>query len=272
MSSGTLSSVDWSEIIDVIVCTIGYHRDLGVIFKNRDKQSPTAEEIFHDGRILACRTIGADYYSWGINAHGCAFVSAAINTPLWTRLVYHGDLAAADRKFTEENAGLENPVVKVSAMLPEARQVGDWTKVLSSNSWLSMGYNIIFADSRGAVVMECHKDQRRLRELRPREAVTNHFQEIGFGPRSREDYLSSFRRYDYANGLLPEAETLEGVFAMLKPSEEKRRRQIWRQGTFLTVSTSVLSFNTGVAYYSKSFDEDYHHFRLDSHEGSERNG
>lgn len=244
------------------MCTIGYHRDLGIIFKNRDKTSVIAEEIVQDKHFIACRSHGADYFSWGINAHGCAFVTAAINTPRWIQLVYDGNSATADQIYKEETAGLENPVAIVSSMLPDVKEIASWIDAATSRSFLSMGYNLLFADRCQAVVVESYRDKRHLSVLEPRKAITNHFQTLNHGPQEPGDYLSSFRRNEYANGLLSNAKSLMDIFDLLKPSDQQQRQLIWRNGPFFTISSSVLDFNHCMAYFAEDKDRKYKKFSL----------
>ena len=112
------------------MCTIGYHKTLGILFKNRDKQSVVEEEIIADDNVIACRTRGAGYFSWGLNRNGCAFVSAAINSPEWTALVYQGLNAQAQSIYEKENSSLDNPMVTVSTMLAGIRSSEEYKRML----------------------------------------------------------------------------------------------------------------------------------------------
>ncbi len=247
------------------MCTIGYHRDLGIVFKNRDKSSQLVEEIIRDEKIIACRTAGTDYFSWGINVYGCAFVTAAINSPLWTKLIYDRNRAAADEVSRQENAGLTNPVAVVSSMLPDMQQIEPWVEALSSCSLPFMGYNIVLVDCSHAVLVEAFRDKRHIRRLQPKEAITNHFQVLDHGPHAPTDYPSSFRRYEYANCLLSGAISLTDVLNMLNPEDLQLRQQIWRSGPFITISTSVLDFQNGKVYYAREIDKKYSVFNFKKH-------
>lgn len=244
------------------MCTIGYHRDLGIVFKNRDKSSQLVEEIIRDEKIIACRTAGADYFSWGINVYGCAFVTSAINSPHWTKLIYDGDRAAADDVLRQENAGLTNPVTVVSSMLPDIQQVEPWVEALCADPQRALGYNILLADRGQAVLVEAYGVKRSIRPLQPKEAITNNFQTLDHGPKVPEDYPNSFRRYAYANRLLSGAISLTDVLNMLNPEDPQLRKQIWRSGPFITISASVLDLQNGKVYYAREIDNKYSVFNF----------
>jgi hypothetical protein len=239
------------------VCTIGFHRGLGVIFKNRDKTSIIAEEIVQDETIIACRSPKTDYFSWGMNVYGCAFVTAAINSPHWTSLIYEGQITNADEVSRQENTGLTNPVITVSSLLPNVRDINVWIDMLMTQPFLSRGYNLLLTDLSQAVVVEAFQDKRNLRRLDDHIALTNHFHGLQHGPQHPADYLSSFRRYEYANNMLASAASLHDVQDMVKPDDSQRQKQIWRSGPFYTISSSVLDFRHGLAYYSRSIDQPY---------------
>jgi hypothetical protein len=244
------------------MCTIGYHKDLGLILKNRDKTSTITEEIIHNDRFIACRSSGADYCSWGMNAFGCAFVTAAINTPQWTQLVYDGNMSAADQVLSQETASLSNPVAVVSSLLPDVRQIDTWIEAVTSRPFLSLGYNLLFADRNRAVIVESFRNERHVREPEHRTAITNHFQYLNHGPKAPDDYLSSFRRYEYANKLISAASRESDIFQMLKPDEPQQRQMIWREGPFFTISSTVIDFLHGQVYYAGGIDESYGLFVL----------
>ena len=239
------------------MCTIGYHKELGIIFKNRDKQSRVTEELVARDDVLACRTMGADYFSWGMNGSGCGFVSAAINTPKWTRLVYEGRYEEADRKLIEENAGLQRPMRVISELLPEVRSIDEWIDALESSRDGYMGYNIVVADAEKSALVEVHGDNRSVCELVGRDVATNHFQMLRHGPKMPLEYASSFRRLEYGKRLIAQANTVTEVCEIMKPTDRQRQKEIWRKGTFMTISSSVLLLKQKKALYSTALESDY---------------
>ena len=112
------------------MCTIGYSKKLNVLFKNRDKNVPTDEVILVRSNIIATKTEGLNYFSLGTNRHGCAFVSAAVNTPQWTALASKGKKEEAAIQFKKENEGLSNPIITVSEYLPEVKTAEEWLEKL----------------------------------------------------------------------------------------------------------------------------------------------
>ena len=242
------------------MCTIGYNKKLNVIFKNRDKTSPTSEKIIADDKLIACRTRGANYYSWGINKYGCTFVSAAINTPQWTKLVYDGKLKEAQEQYEDENKDLQNPMVCVSEMLPDVRLVDNWLEALESSNTLWMGYNLLIADRQKVYLVEFYKDQSHIRELTDSEVITNHFQTINHGPMQETDYPSSFGRYKYGNSKITSAETFDDIYHLLMHDNREDNSTTWRKGNFFTISSSVIDFQNCSIDYTKTVNEKYTHF------------
>ncbi len=110
------------------MCTVGYHEELNIIFKNRDKCISTDEVVVLNPEFLAVKTEGADYFSTGINKHSCAFVSTAVNTPEWTAKASDGKMDEATVQFKKENEGLVNPMIYVSEYLPEVTGIDEWLK------------------------------------------------------------------------------------------------------------------------------------------------
>lgn len=242
------------------MCTIGYCKDLKVLFKNRDKDASLAspEEIVADSSVLACRTAGADYYCWGMNHNGCSFVSSAINTPDWGKLIYQGKMAEAQEQYIMENEGLINPMKIVSRMLADMKRAEQCVEVLTSSKHLFKGYNCVVADADTCYHIQLYKDQRVVRELTKNEVIANHFFDIQHGPKVVEDYPSTFRRFDYANTKIDTISSVSDVAKMLRPvHNEEDKKQIWRTGTFKTISSSILCFDEGRAFYSKGIDEEY---------------
>ena len=239
------------------MCTIGLNRQLNVIFKNRDKNVPVEEEIVTADNYIAVRTRSAAYYSLGLNTFGCGFVSAAINSPEWTRLAGEGKRDQAQALFKNENRGLISPMIMVSRMLPEVRSIEEWIDALAESKDSFRGYNILLADLSQAKAVEVFRKQRNVRPLSEKEAITNHFKTISFGPQVYNEYSNSFDRYDYAAKTVKKSKTLEDMFDMLKSVDPKKRQRIWREGHFFTVSTSIRDLFNKCLYYSSNPDENY---------------
>ena len=239
------------------MCTIGFCRDLNIVFKNRDKDKLVEEEIIADDNIIACRTVGADYYSWGINRYGCAFVSAAINTPKWTQLHYNGKTIEANEQYELENIGLDSPMQLISNILPSVKRVDMWIETINVSKRIWKGYNILIADSQNAYIIELYKDQYNIREIGDREVITNHFQIIDHGPKNESDYENSFQRLTYGKEKIEKVKSTGDIFQMLKPDNPEDQKKIWRSDEFSTVSSTIINFQDCHVYYSKKIDEKY---------------
>lgn len=239
------------------MCTIGYLKDLNIIFKNRDKPSPVTEEIVCDGDVLAGRTQGANYFSWGLNRLGCGFVTAAINSPLWTNLAYQERHEEAQLQYLKENKGLESPIVSVSNMLAGVKQAGEWVDELVSSQVPHLGYNILVCDKNQGFLVETHKSNRFVKKLLPKEVTTNHFHKLDHGPKKESDYPNTFKRFRYGNEMILKAKTTQGVFDMLKPSNPEQRKRIWRNDHFLTVSSTVIDLNQLQVFTASAIEDDY---------------
>ncbi len=239
------------------MCTIGLNRELNVLFKNRDKNVHTQEEVVMADGYIALRTIGAKYYSLGFNKFGCGFVSAAVNTPEWTKLTEDGEKEEAQALFKKENKGLLSPMILVSEMLPRIRKAEEWVTALSGFDDDFRGYNILFADLYSAKIVEVFKKKRIVNVFTDNFVRTNHFQNIDFGPKYYKDYPNSFDRYQYVEKELGKTRRLEDIFAMLKPKDPEKCKRIWRDENFFTVSTSVISLSEKCLYYSNAINKNY---------------
>ncbi|MBF0465642.1 MAG: hypothetical protein HQK88_12770 [Nitrospirae bacterium] len=244
------------------MCTTGYHKGLKVLFKNRDKQTETDEEILTDNGIIACRTKGDSYYSWGLNMFGCAFVSTAVNSPKWTSLIYENKLREAASLYEAENRALFIPTEVVSKTLPEVKTVRQWVDALTDTHRLSRGYNILVCDPQNAFHVEMYRDNISVRDVTQSLTVTNHFQSLKAGPAAEDDYPSSFRRLRYGNEHLPGVQSTPGILEMMKPSMPARQREIWRSAPFKTISSAVIDVTNGIVYYSRALEQEYLLFKI----------
>lgn len=236
------------------MCTVLFLRDYGLLSKNRDKSGPEAEELVRGDGFLAMRTVGAGYYSLGLNRHGCAFVSTAVNSPEWTRAVVEGRHDEAAAILAEETRGLTSPTVPVSAALAEVRSVEDWIAILTAGTTRWRGYNVVMVDGRRAVRAQVHGDRVELGDLAPRDAVTNHFTAIPVGPRTPADYPSSFERLDYARSKLPGIGGLADLEEAIHPADAADRARIWRTGAFATISSAIVDIGRGALLTASSID------------------
>lgn len=243
------------------MCTIGYHKELNLIFKNRDKMGATSEEVLVERNYIAFKTKGSDYFSCGVNIYKCGFVSAAINTPQWTSLVYEGKIQEANQLYEFENRSLSNPMILVSDMLPDAKDINEIIDKLQSSDLSWRGYNILLADTEQALVIETYNSNIRIRKLSPKEVVTNHLLLLKFGPKNYSEYPNSFKRYEYAYNNIKSVTSVTDLFDLLKPADEEKRKKIWRVGVFKTISSSVIDLKKCLIYYAKGLDEDYSVFR-----------
>lgn len=239
------------------MCTIGYNKSLNIIFKNRDKIHLINEVLIVKPSYIAVKTEGADYFSLGINQHRCCFVSTAVNSAEWLRLVYGNKMDEANERHKEDNRGLSSPMISISRMLPYITSVDEWIEEFKKLKLNSMGYNVLLADREKAVVLELYENNIHQRSLNDKDVVTNHFQYLDYGPKKIDDYPSSFKRYNYAKDRNASVLSIEDVFEMLKPHDLNARDKIWRDEVFQTVSSSIININTGSIYYSSLLDEDY---------------
>jgi len=234
------------------MCTVGYHKELNVIFKNRDKCVPTDEVLILNPAFLAVKTEGADYFSTGINKHFCAFASTAVNTPEWTAKASEGKMDEASVQFKKENEGLVNPMTYVSEYLPQVTGIDEWLEKVLNSGGRFMGYNLLLCDKKKTVHVELYKDEHHIREISGCAIVSNHFRHLDHGPKENEDYPSSFERYNAIENKLKDIITLEDMFNTLKPLHGNEKNMFWRSGNFSTVSSSVIDLDTYALYYTSS--------------------
>lgn len=244
------------------MCTIGYLKDRNIIFKNRDKSFSIQEELVVNDNILASRTVGDTYFSWGINQYGCGFVSAAINNSRWMDLLYEGkDQEAADF-LKADLEGLSNPMQVVSDLLPSIRSADEWVKALMDRPDRWRGYQFIAVDQDKAHIVEIFGDHCEVRPANDRTVLTNHYSVIDHGPKKYEDYPSTYRRYDYANERIQKLDTVDQVLETMNPTNEADKTAIWRSGTFNTVSSSVIDIAQAQAFYATESEQSYHRVKM----------
>jgi hypothetical protein len=239
------------------MCTIGYHKKLNLLFKNRDKNVPTNEAIIIKPEIIAVKTEGVGYFSLGTNRHGCSFVSAAVNTPLWTSIASKGDIEKAAEQSIKENEGLTNPVTVVSQHLLGVDNLDKLLERVLNSKNKYMGYNLLLADKEKAFHVELYRDKYHISRINDVVAVSNHFQHLDHGPKKIEDYSNSFERLEAARKLMDDFISLEDVFKTLKPHDGLTENIFWRKGNFHTVSSTVIDLDTRSIYYTSSPIEDY---------------
>lgn len=231
------------------MCTVLYLNDLRLLSKNRDKENAAVEEVISTGGILAVRTVGADYYSLGLNKNGCAFVSTAVNSPKWTAAVERGEIENAKNTMAAETQDKESASRWLSRLLPEVQSVDDWLKALKEADVEWRGYNLVLVDPLKAVHVEAHGRQFDIISLENRYIVTNHFRRLSWGARKRADYANSFDRFAYADEKIDSIENIDGLFAAIAPSIKSDRERIWRKGCFQTISSNVLDLKMGRLYH-----------------------
>ena len=251
------------------MCTIGYLKDLNVLFKNRDKSFSIDEELVVNSNILASRTVGDTYFSWGMNQFGCGFVSAAINNSRWMDLLYEDKPEAAADFLKADLEGLDNPMQVVSDLLPSVRSADEWIKALMDRNQLWRGYQFIAVDREKAYIVEVFKDHCEVRPAKDRTILTNHYQVIDHGPKTYEDYPSTYRRYDYAYERIAGLGTIDQVLQTMNPADSDDKKAIWRDGTFSTVSSSVIAIDQSQVFYSTKSAQDYHQVKMLSENLSE---
>lgn len=239
------------------MCTVIFDRKLNLLAKNRDKNTLTEEEIVREKDFIAIKTKGSDYYSLGINRFGCAFVSTAVNTPKWTELASQGLVEEASRQAKIENDGLNGPTKILSESLPFVKSVNEWKQLLLSQNLKWKGYHVILVDLENALVLELHKDKMHERKLLEKDFIVNHFTMLEHGPRKYEDYPNTFDRKSYVAPLINKIFSIEDIKEILKPTNLENRKQIWREGCFQTVSSSIISLNDRCIYYAADVNKPY---------------
>ena len=238
---------------NLFICTVIFKSSLGIVSKNRDKTIPTSEEIIVGDNFLAIGTVGSDYFSCGVDNHGCAFASAAINTPKWTQAASTSDTKLAEKILKLENEGLTSPTKLVSNMLPYVRSVDEWLEAINNapNHWL--GYNIMLIDKEQAFRIELYKAEKIKSPIEKQGAFTNHFERICYGPATHKDYPSSFDRLELCNQKLNEINNIQNLKHFITNNTQTRHDPLWRSGFFFTVSASILDIiNCRILYSSEN--------------------
>jgi hypothetical protein len=233
------------------MCTVIFLKPLGLLSKSRDKEFATSEEIHKTSDVIAVRSVGADYFSLGINRHGVAFVSTAINSPAWTAAVMEGKPELARAIEMDERRGLSSPTKLISAHLHAAPNAESLIQRLTQSGAAWLGYNVILADRDGATVVEVHADRHSVRRLADRDAITNHFRDLDqIGPQRFEEYPNSYSRLEYAREHLDRIGSLDDLKRVLRPQDSLTAERIWRTGAFHTVSVSVLDLQKRALMYA----------------------
>lgn len=239
------------------MCTIGYHKKLKQLFKNRDKNAPVDEVIILKPDYIALKSKDADYFSLALNSRGCAFVTAAVNTPAWTALALKGKYKEARIRYEKENEGLLNPVSALSKYLPRAGTAEELLEMLMIQKVNFMGYNILLADGEKAVHVEVYRRRSRVSWLTEDMALTNHFTHLRHGPQASKEYPSSFARLKAARKKLADAVSIEDIFQMLKSQDGSQEAWLWRKEPLLTISSAVIDMESHAIYYAPDHTSNY---------------
>lgn len=233
------------------MCTTGYIKKLGLVFKNRDKNADTNEVTVIRPGWIALKTEGADYYGLGINQHSCSFVSNAVNTPEWTALAAAGKSDEAKEQFKKENEGLISPMKMVSEMLPHVKSAKEWVDAIMKSDISFMGYNIIVADRNEAYHIETYRDKRQLNEIKGNFVMSNHFHSLDHGPKCREDYPNSYIRLENAKQQILGIRSIEDLMNVLTIPGDDESGAFWRNGNnFWSVSSSIMNLDFPSLYYT----------------------
>lgn len=244
------------------MCTVLFHNELGLLCKNRDKDSVAAEEVVTERDYIGVRTKGSDYFSLGLNRHGIAFVSTAVNPSEWINAIEKGEREKAGKILSDLNRGLERPTGFISEQFSRIDDKESFVQKFSSAGIPWMAYNVVLADVSGAVHLEIFRNQVKVRKLAQKEVVTNHFFSIGYGPRACEDYPSSFNRYEIAGKELAKADSPEQIKDILSAVSTDKDKAIWRSGAFLTVSGTIVSIKDKSVIYKGRADNGWEKYRL----------
>ncbi|MBF0369121.1 MAG: hypothetical protein HQL52_06660 [Magnetococcales bacterium] len=230
------------------MCTVFYLKNQGLLSKNRDKEQPETEEIVATPEMLGVRTVGADYLSLGLNRHGCAFVTTAVNSPTWTAAVEAGELPKARELMARDIQGKSGISHLLSRLLPQVRSIDDWLAAIEKTKTPWRGYNAILVDRNRGVHVEVHAADHHPSPMGERYIVTNHFRHLSWGPRHRPDYPNSWERFDYAGEKIQGITSQEGLFQAIAPASPQDRERIWRQDTFQTISSTVVDLKALCLY------------------------
>jgi len=224
---------------------------LGLLSKNRDKETMEKEEIIHTDEMMAVRTAGSSYFSLGMNKYGCAFVSTAVNSPEWTAAIEHGEIDKAREIMAIETKDHTGPTQLLSDLLPSVKSIDDWEDALeaSDSSW--RGYNLVMIDKKSNLHMETYGENMYKKKMDDRYVVTNHFRKLNWGAKVPSEYKNSFNRYDYATEKIPNIFSHRNLFEAIAPSDTSDAKKIWRNGFFSTISSTVIDVNNMCLYRCK---------------------
>lgn len=233
------------------MCTLLYLGPQGLLAKNRDKPDEAAEEVLCGHDLVGVRSCGDDHFSIAVNRLGVGFAGTAVRDPGWTAAVEAGDGERAGRMADAEQEGRISPARVMSRLLPEAGDAETLALGLLAAGGPWLGYHIVVADSHGGLVLELHDHDHHRRPLAERDAVTNHFRHLDYGPRRLEDYPSSFARLSVARRAMEAATTPEDLWGVLRSQEAgEGPDRILRVGAFRTVSSAVADLTAGCIYHA----------------------
>ena len=227
------------------MCTIGYLRKAGVLFKNRDKGAPETEDIINNGEILACKTVGDEHYSWGLNKHSCGFVTAMVQPKFWP---------GGQDKYPKER--LKLPSLMLTETLSSVTGLGQWIEVFKHKGpW--QGYNVILADKEGAMLVEMYGDRIDVITCGNLKVVANHFCDVDYPDREgfKTGHINTFERLDYVAGRLNNIENpaKEDLQDILVPRDMSADPGVWMTdptGGLVTVSSNIIDLRNLTLYYA----------------------
>lgn len=244
------------------MCTVLFHQALKLLSKNRDKESLIDEQIVNKNGILAVCSAGSDYFSLGMNQHGIAFVSTAVNSVKWTKAVDNGRMSDAKLIAERENKGLSRPTSVLSEKFSNISSVADGLLMLTERRGPWMGYNVVISDGQQAVVLECFRREAKEYRLPPQGCVTNHFQYVDHGAKEISDYPSSFERYSYVSDRINEIHTIDDFKKVVNPTDQVEAQKIWRNSAFRTVSSTILDISTRSIWRTEGSGGPWQQFKL----------
>jgi hypothetical protein len=233
-----------------MMCTIGYHKGLNVLFKNSDKPAIVEEEIIRNRNVVGAETKGS-HHVCAINRNGVCYVTASVNSPEWAQSIYSGRFEEAKKIATRNFAGMVNPVKEISSKMNNMKSAEMLVEYIKDSGILWKPYNMFVADPNKVFRLELRGENIIIENVTQSTAVTNHFLKLSFGP-TLKDFPSTFNRYDYVSKELGRIKSYDDLKNMLETEENGSNGRLVRCKPFVTISSSIIDIEKAeIEYYNR---------------------
>lgn len=207
------------------MCTTGAVKINGnfVLFKNRDPVKPMEANdkpnIF-EGKIRRLIVSNKEGSYAGLNEHGVGIVCSFVR-------VLEGDEVKQARTFLN----ILPQILETKTLKQTIDKIRDMDKFFSAN--------FIVADPKECLFIEYTPNKKAIKEVKNKIIKTNHFSVLE-DKRKPKDFPWNFKRYERANHLIKEVETIKDIKKLLSDHKDYPKYSICNHGDFAPTGSSYI--------------------------------